>query len=140
MDLNKLNEILTDQPAYRTGQIKEAVYKSSVDDWDEAIGLPRELRRQLKEKCPLDINAEIFVSDDGNSQKAVVSLVDGLKIETVLMRHDNRNTVCVSSQVGCPMACSFCATGKMGFKRNLAATEIVEQAVLFARALKNLCF
>jgi len=137
MDLSKLNEILAGQPAYRAGQIKEAVYRLSVADWDEAIGLPRELRQQLKEKCPLNINAELFVSGGGNSQKAVVRLTDGLKIEAVLMCHDNRNTVCVSSQAGCPMACSFCATGKMGFKRNLAVGEIVEQVLLFVRALKK---
>jgi len=105
MDLSKLNEILTGQPAYRSRQIKEAVYKLLVEDWDEVIGLPWELRQKLKEKCSLDINAEISVSGEGDSQKAVVRLADGLKIEAVLMCHDNRNTVCVSSQVGCPMAC-----------------------------------
>lgn len=132
-----MNEILTGQPAYRSRQIKEAVYKLLVEDWDEVIGLPWELRQKLKEKCSLDINAEISVSGEGDSQKAVVRLADGLKIEAVLMCHDNRNTVCVSSQVGCPMACSFCATGKMGFKRNLTTSEIIEQALLFARILKK---
>ena len=70
--------------------------------------------------------------------KAGILLADGLAIETVLMKHtDKRNTICVSSQVGCPLGCEFCETGKMGLKRNLTASEIVEQVLFFARYLKN---
>lgn len=137
MDLSKLEKILAGCPAYRAGQAKEAIYKSLIGDWNEAVALPLELRRQLKEKCPLGVKAEIFNSEDGNSAKALIILADGLKIETVLMRHDGRNTVCVSSQVGCPMGCVFCATGRMGFKRNLTVAEIIEQVLLFAQILKK---
>ena len=78
-----------------------------------------------------------MVSKKEDSVKAKITLKDGLEIETVLMRHrDGRNTVCVSSQVGCPLGCLFCATGKMGFKRNLTAEEILEQVIFFARFLK----
>lgn len=144
MNLEKLNEILADRPAYRAEQAGEAVFGSLIEDWEQARGLPKELRQELVAGCPLDISAEIFASRDGDSAKALITLADGLKIETVLMRHSGcqeagagRNTVCVSSQVGCPMGCAFCATGKMGFKRNLTAMEIIEQVLLFARLLKK---
>lgn len=123
------------QPAYRIEQARAAVLKSLAKSWDEVAELPKELRQILSQKISLGINARIFES--GDSLKALVTLEDGNKIESVLMRHDNRNTVCVSSQVGCPMACSFCATGKMGFIRNLSAGEIIEQVVLFARIAKE---
>jgi 23S rRNA (adenine2503-C2)-methyltransferase len=138
MDFNKLDEILAGQPAYRIEQAREAVLKSLIDDWDQVQGLPKDLRQKLGQGSPLGINAEIFSSQGGDSLKALVTFSDGLKAETVLMRHrDDRNTVCVSSQVGCPMGCSFCATGKMGFKRNLTASEIIEQVLFFARILKG---
>lgn len=144
MNLEKLNEILADQPAYRAKQAREAVFGLLIEDWEQARGLPKELRQELAADCPLDIGAEIFISRNGDSAKALITLADGLKIETVLMRHSGRqeagavrNTVCVSSQVGCPMGCVFCATGKMGFKRNLTAMEIIEQVLLFARLLKK---
>jgi 23S rRNA (adenine2503-C2)-methyltransferase len=138
MDISKLGTILEDQPDYRIEQAREAVLGSLVEDWSRVIGLPKDIREKLAAGCPLGIDAKIFSSQGGDSIKAVVAFPDGLKAETVLMRHrDARNTVCVSSQIGCPMNCSFCATGKMGFKRNLTASEIVEQVVLFARLLKK---
>ena len=137
MNLGKLETILADQPAYRASQAREAVLKSLAESWKEVVGLPKELRQTLEKELPLKIDAKIFSSPGGSSLKALVTFEDGLQAESVLMRHDNRNTVCVSSQIGCPMACSFCATGKMGFKRNLGAGEIIEQVVLFARALKR---
>ncbi len=148
VDLSKLETILAGEPAYRAKQAREAVFGSLIDDWSQARELPENLRQKLAAECSLDINAEIFHSKDGASAKALITLADGAKIETVLMRHGSRpraslafqagrNTVCVSSQVGCPMGCAFCATGKMGFKRNLSADEIAEQVLLFARILKK---
>ncbi|MFA5067203.1 MAG: 23S rRNA (adenine(2503)-C(2))-methyltransferase RlmN [Candidatus Izemoplasmatales bacterium] len=138
MDFTKLEEILAGQPAYRFEQARAAVIKSLIDDWNQAQGLPKELRRYLAQSFPLGINAEIFSAQGGDSLKALLALSDGLKVETVLMRHEGgRNTVCVSSQVGCPMGCIFCATGKMGFKRNLTASEIIEQVLIFGRILKK---
>lgn len=138
MNIEKLNEILVNQPKFRYAQAKKAIYKDLIDDWSKATVLPLALREELDEKCPLGINYKLFVSGDKNSIKALVVLEYGLKIETVLLRHnDGRNTVCVSSQAGCALKCSFCATGKAGFKRNLEYFEIVEQVLLFERLLRN---
>lgn len=138
MDLSKLEEILKDQPGYRIDQAREAILRSLISDWQGVVGLPQDIRKRLEQDFSLEINAKIFSSQGGDSLKALVTLSDGLKVETVLMRHqDGRNTVCVSSQIGCPMACAFCATGRMGLKRNLMWYEIIEQVVLFARILGN---
>ena len=138
MEFDKLDAILAGQPAYRIGQAKEAVLKLLIDDWEQAQWLPGNLRQKLAQDFLLGIKAEIMSAPTGDSLKALVTFADGLSVETVLMRHHNdRNTVCVSSQVGCPMDCLFCATGKMGFKRNLTASEIIEQVLLFARILKK---
>lgn len=138
MDIKNLEIILKDEPKFRLKQARQAVFVDLIDDWNQATNFPLALREKLNQECLLEIKAEIFKSRDYNSIKALVYLVDGLKIETVLMRHtDGRNTVCVSSQVGCPLGCLFCATGKMGFKRNLTVDEIVEQVLFFARLLKR---
>jgi len=85
----------------------------------------------------LATKAKIFESKNKKTIKALLELEDGINIESVLMLHnDNRSTVCVSSQAGCPLGCLFCATGQMGFKRNLDYWEIVEQVLLFARLQK----
>ncbi|MDD5590075.1 MAG: 23S rRNA (adenine(2503)-C(2))-methyltransferase RlmN [Candidatus Portnoybacteria bacterium] len=137
MNLINLEKILSGKPSFYLKEVRRAVFKKLIKDWNEATILPQELRAELNEKCPLDIEADILASDD-NAAKAVLELKDGCKIETVLMRHEaGRNTVCVSSQVGCPLACKFCATGQNGFKRNLEPLEIVEQVLLFARILKQ---
>ena len=129
---------MANEPKYRLKQTKEIIFKNLKENWLEAKILPLDLREKLNNECPLGINVEIFPSQKKDSLKARIILNDGLAAETVLMRHnDKRNTVCVSSMVGCPLACSFCATGKMGFKRNLFAMEIVEQDLFFARFLKK---
>jgi len=138
MNIEKLTKILEALPKYRLKQAKEAVFKNLIADWNKATFLPLSLREELNQKCPLDIKAETLISKKKDSVKARITLDDGLLIETVLMRHkDGRNTVCVSSQVGCPLGCLFCATGKMGLKRNLTPMEIVEQVIFFARYLKK---
>lgn len=128
---------MSKEPAYRFKQVQELIFKQLIDNWSQASGLPKDLRDKLAKAVPLSINAKLSPSKDRKSVKALLTLNDGKKIETVLMRHDKRNTVCVSSQVGCPMGCVFCATGKSGFFRNLSENEIVEQVVLFARLLKQ---
>jgi len=138
MNLNNLEKILEAEPKYRLSQAKSAVFKELIEDWAETSILPSELRQQLNKNCPLSIKAETTVSKTEDVAKARITLEDGLEIESALMRHsDGRNTVCVSSQTGCPLDCQFCATGKMGFKRNLKPLEIVEQAIFFARRLKK---
>lgn len=138
MNLANLEKTLKNQPKYRYKQIYSAIFLNLIESWDEATNLPKELREELKKSCPLEINAQTFFSDDQQTAKAAITLEDGLVIETVLMRHkDGHNTVCVSSQVGCSMACDFCITGKLFFKRNLTAWEIVEQVLFFSRFLKK---
>ncbi len=137
MNLENLGKILEGEPRFRYAQAEKAIFGDLIETWDEATTLSKPLREKLKQNCPLDITAELFLSKDGNTIKALITLADGKKIETVLMKHKDRNTICVSSQVGCPMGCVFCATGTMGFKRNLTKMEIVDQVVLFARCLKK---
>lgn len=138
MDLDNLEKVLKTEPAYKFKQAQSAVFGDLIENWTEASALSVELRKKLNDTCSLSIKAEILISKIKDSVKARIGLKDGLKIESVLMRHnDGRNTVCVSSQVGCPLACEFCATGKMGFKRNLEADEIVEQIIFFGRYLKK---
>ena len=138
MDLALLKKILVKEPSFRLKQAKKAIFRDLIEDWSEITTFPLSLREKLKEKYPLRIQAKTFTSGDKRTVKAVINLKDNLKIETVLMCHKNkRNTVCVSSQVGCPLGCIFCATGKSGFKRNLEVFEIVEQVLFFARYLKK---
>ncbi len=137
MNLEKIKKSLKDKPDFRIQQIKKWVFKDLITDWEEATTLPAKLRKELSEKFPLKIKAKKFISKDEKTIKALFPLKDNLKIESVLMRYDDRNTICVSSQVGCPLNCSFCATGKMGFKRNLETYEIINQVLFFARLLKK---
>ena len=138
MDLIQLQRLLNKEPKYRWEQAKKAIFQDLIQDWQEAATLPLSLREELNRKCPIKILAKTFVSEDKNTTKALITLKDSFKIETVLMRHKNkRNTVCVSSQIGCLLNCSFCATAKIGFKRGLEAWEIIEQVLFFARYLKK---
>ena len=159
MNLTKLEKVLEKEPAYRLKQVKKAAFRDLIDDWNKVSTLPLRLREKLNKGCPLLINGELFFSADQKTIKTLITLNDGLKIESVLMRHKprsrkslteqvrygerfslrgkNRNTICVSSQIGCPLDCKFCATGKMGFKRNLEVFEMVEQVIFFARYLKK---
>ncbi|HOS87951.1 MAG TPA: 23S rRNA (adenine(2503)-C(2))-methyltransferase RlmN [Candidatus Pacearchaeota archaeon] len=138
MILENIEKVLKQESAYRLKQAQRAVFYELIDSWDEATNLSLALREQLKKECPLKIKSKIFVSKDKNTAKALINLEDGLQIETVLMLHnDKRATVCVSSQVGCPLGCVFCATGQLGFKRNLTPSEIIEQILVMKRYLKN---
>lgn len=136
MNIINLETILKSEPSFRLKQAKEAIYKQLITDWSMALNLPENLRDELNRNCPLEIEAQVLVSKDKKSVKAAITLSDGLKIETVLLRHGDRNTVCVSSQVGCPLGCLFCATGQNGYNRNLGVHEIVEQVIFFNRYLK----
>lgn len=139
MNLSKLSEILLTEPKYRFAQVNQALFKDFISSWDEVNNLPKVLREKLAAICPLEINAEVFKAPEGlKSEKVLITLEDGEQIESVLIRQkDGRNTVCVSSQVGCPLNCAFCATGRFGFKRNLKSEEIVEQVIFWARYLKE---
>lgn len=139
MELSRFQEIFKKEQKYRFQQAQKAIFQDLIKNWQEATALPVNLRKELDEKVPIEIQAEKFASKSQDVLKALIALDDNLKIETVLMRHKGkRNTVCVSSQVGCFLNCSFCATGKMGFKRNLSSWEIVEQVLFSARYLKEI--
>ncbi len=137
MDLSKLEKILENEPGFRYKQVKNILFKNLISSWQEATNLPKKLREKLSQEVSLDIKADLLESSDDHTGKALIYLKDGNNIETVLMRHKDRNTVCVSSQIGCNMGCDFCLTGQMGLKRNLNAEEIVEQVLFWSRYLKE---
>lgn len=138
MNLEKLNEVIKDEPSYRLKQIKSALFVELIESWDQALTLPKKLRDELKDKISISIKGEPFFSEDNQTVKVLIELEDGNKIESVLMKHDKgRNTVCLSSQVGCSLGCKFCATGKMGFVRDLTYSEIIMQLLYFVRLLKK---
>ncbi|MCB2179881.1 23S rRNA (adenine(2503)-C(2))-methyltransferase RlmN [bacterium] len=127
------------QPAYRATQIWEGLYGQFVTSPEDFPNLPKALREKLADNYSfsgLQQAAEMH-SSDGETTKLLFELADGEHIETVLMKYKKRNTLCISSQAGCAMNCSFCATGQMGFFRNLTPGEIVEQVLFFARQLKE---
>ncbi len=136
MNLDNLYKVLEGQPKYRTQQAQDVIFKKLASDWSEATNLSKELKEKLNKECPLEIKGEIFTSQNSETSKVLITLIDGLQIESVLLPHkDGRFTVCVSTQVGCPLACKFCATGKMGLKRNLDYNEMIEQVLFFSRYL-----
>lgn len=127
-------------PSYRIKQFDTAFYGQAITSFDELTTWSKQDREKLVEEVPftsLEVDRE-FVSNNQNTIKVLFTRkVDGQRIETVLMRHDDgRNTVCVSCMVGCPVNCSFCATGKMGYGGSLSATEIIDQIMHFQRFLK----
>ena len=138
MDFEHIKKCLKNEPSYRINQAERIIYQDLADDWMDGSSLPLYLRTSLNKEFPLKIDGRIINSNDSSSLKAIISLEDGLKIETVLMKHSShRNTLCLSSQAGCKMSCSFCITGQGGFIRDLKDYEIVTQFLFFARLLKQ---
>ncbi len=126
------------EPAFRTKQVLHWLYKELVTSLDAMTNLPQPLRAKLAENFRVG-SAELVaqkISSDGWTRKVLLKMRDGSTVEAVLMLYYDRATVCVSSQVGCAMGCSFCATGQMGFTRNLTTGEILEQALWFNRWLR----
>ena len=125
------------QPAFRARQLWEWIYKHYAADFDEMTNLPKTLRTALAATAtvnPLSLVTQV-VSAAGDTQKVLFRLPDGKTIEAVLMIYDKRRTLCISSQAGCGMGCTFCATALGGLGRNLTAGEIVAQVLYFARYL-----
>lgn len=142
MDFNQVAKLFAELklPAFRLAQAERAFYVELVDGWEDITPFPKDLRAKLAQEIPWNSLKDIktIESVKGDTVKTLFETADNLKIEAVLMRHEGgRNTVCISSQVGCAMACAFCATGTMGWKRNLKAEEIVEQVLFYARFLKK---
>src|SRR6266550_178570 len=128
------------EPAYRSRQILPRLWQRPIASWEEATDLPAALRRDLDGAFPLarfTLSAH-QVSADG-TEKFLWTLGDGEAIESVLIPEGKRRTLCISSQVGCALGCVFCATGRMGFRRNLSVVEIacqVREVMLLDAALK----
>jgi 23S rRNA (adenine(2503)-C(2))-methyltransferase len=138
MNLDNLYQVLKDEPKFRLQQAQVALWQNLVSDWSQVTTFPAALKAKLNEVCSLAIQAEVHVAKKENSTKALITLEDGAKIETVLLSHaDGRQTVCVSSQVGCSLGCKFCATGTLGLTRDLTYNEILMQVLFFARILKK---
>ena len=125
--------IENNQSKFRAKQVYNWLYLKSVDSFDKMTDLPLAARELLKEKCEI---ASITLKDKQVSKDGTMKFLfehsDGTFAEAVLMRFDNRAnlTACISTQVGCPMGCSFCATAKLGFVRNLECSEIIQQIFL----------
>ena len=134
MNLELLDETLASEPAYRRRQVWEWTARGA-SSYAEMTNLPTALRRQLEETVPfssLELRHEAR-SRDG-TVKALFRTADEHPVEAVLMRYRNgRRSVCLSAQSGCPLTCTFCATGRMRFRRNLTASEILDQALHFRR-------
>ena len=119
------------QPSYRSRQLWRQIYQRGVTDPDQMSDLPGEMRRRLSEQVEDSRKpVEVQTSADGSTSKALLQLVDNELIETVLIRSEPRDTVCLSSQAGCAMGCVFCATGLQGLRRQLTVGEIMRQAIL----------
>jgi 23S rRNA (adenine2503-C2)-methyltransferase len=135
MELADIREALgPDQPGYRAKQLYEAIYRGKASELSEITTLPAALRRQLAENLALGLPeiAQLYESTDG-TRRYLLRLADGRTVETVSMPEPERDTLCISSQVGCPVNCKFCMTALLGLERNLTAGEIVGQVLLVAR-------
>ncbi len=136
MDIDLLETTLTGlgQPSYRAGQVW-AWAAGGAPGYDAMTNLPRALRQQLAGRVPFStLSVEVEREARDGTVKALFRTGDGHPVEAVLMRYrDGRRSLCLSSQSGCPLTCTFCATGQMAFGRNLTASEILDQALHFRR-------
>jgi 23S rRNA (adenine2503-C2)-methyltransferase len=145
MDLELLEKTLQDrgEPRFRAGQIWDWVARGA-ESYEEMTNVPAELREALETSVPLSsMSVEREALSTDGTEKALFHTGDGRAVEAVLMRYrDGRRSLCVSSQSGCPLTCTFCATGSMKFGRNLTASEILDQALHFRRKepVTNLVF
>ncbi len=135
-DLELLERMLKEagEPAFRLGQVWRWL-AAGADSYEQMTDLPAALRNRLSGELPLSVLAleREALARDG-TEKALFQTMDGRPIEAVLMRyHDGRRSLCLSSQSGCPLTCTFCATGAMRFGRNLTSSEILDQALHFRR-------
>ncbi len=139
LNFDELTQLLADlgEPSFRAQQLWGWLYQRYVPDVAAMANLPKTLREKLDTAVTLSAGhiASQQHSSDGQTQKVLFQLPDNQLIETVLMRYEKRRTLCISTQAGCAMGCVFCATGQMGFFRNLSVGEIVAQVLYFARQL-----
>jgi 23S rRNA (adenine2503-C2)-methyltransferase len=135
VDLELLQHALAGEPAFRAGQVWDWAARGAAS-YDEMSNVPAALRARLAAEVPfstLETTHEAR-SKDGTVKALFATVPDGRPVEAVLMRYkDGRRSICVSSQSGCPLTCTFCATGAMKFGRNLTASEILDQALHLRR-------
>lgn len=126
------------EPTYRVKQIIDWVYRKPINDFADMSNLSLALRERMAAEFAFQSLTPVkeVASRDGNSTKVLFRLHDGRTIESVLMLYEKRQTVCVSSQVGCAFGCPLCTTGACGFERNLTPAEIIDQVLFFSRRLK----
>ncbi len=141
LDYGQLTDFVREQrqPEYRARQLWHWLYKKYATEFEQMTSLPSSFRQRLSDIATLgswQVSAHQH-SSDNMTTKMLFRLPDENFIETVLMRYDKRRTICISSQAGCAMGCVFCATGQMGFSRNLSVGEIVGQVLRFARELAD---
>ncbi|HEY5103478.1 MAG TPA: 23S rRNA (adenine(2503)-C(2))-methyltransferase RlmN [Acidimicrobiales bacterium] len=129
----ELAELLVDEPRYRLDQLWQGLWVDGLA-LEGITTIPKSLRARLSEEFPSSLEVlNDVASDHGSTRKWVFRLENGSTIETVLMHYDDRVTVCVSSQAGCAMGCTFCATGQMGFSGHLTTGQVLEQVMFAAR-------
>jgi len=137
MDFELLDKTLADagEPSFRARQVWEWA-AAGAHSYGQMTNLPKSLRARLQAEVPFStVNVAAVARAADGTEKVLFNTLDGRPIETVLMRYrDGRRSICVSSQSGCPLTCSFCATGRMAFGRNLTAAEIIDQVLHFRRA------
>ena len=115
-------------PAYRASQIHRRLWQAPVESWERATELPSTLRVELQESFPMErLTPDVTQQSADGTRKYLWRLNDGEAIESVLIPSGSRRTLCISSQAGCALRCAFCATGRMGFRRNLTPFEIAGQ-------------
>jgi 23S rRNA (adenine2503-C2)-methyltransferase len=135
LDLADLGELLgPGQPGYRARQLYQAIYRGGASDLVQITTLPAGIREDLAARHDLGLPtiAARYESADG-TRRYLLGLEDGKTVETVLMPEGDRDTICISTQVGCPVDCKFCMTALLGLERNLSAGEILGQVLLAAR-------
>ncbi len=141
LDKDDLESWLTEsgEPRFRKSQLLDGLYKKLYDDFFQFAALPNPLRETLRNSFEINplIPTLTQKSKDGLTEKSLLELRDGQAVETVLMRYEKRNSLCISTQVGCAMDCVFCATGQMGFKRQLSSGEILGQIIYYQRRLRE---
>lgn len=156
LDTNELTGLIAswNEPVYRVKQLQNWLYKELVDDFDAMSNLPQPFRARLKAETTIGTLKLVAAQDSADklTRKALFQMADGQTVEAVLMRYLDapgspedsadppnvaRRTVCISTQVGCPVGCPFCATGQAGYIRNLTLGEIVAQVLYFAREQKK---
>jgi 23S rRNA (adenine2503-C2)-methyltransferase len=124
------------EQAYRARQLYANIYRRRLSSFEAMTDLPKTLRRILEERAAITHTSidSVFKSTDG-TRRFLLRLGDGREVESVFMPEEHRDTICISSQVGCPLACDFCMTGVVGLKRNMTAGEIVSQIVIVLNAV-----